>query len=60
MAHAHESSVSREGDLTPSQCATVLRTSGAPRSGFRVIDDIVPFDDEDESPFVGLLQVEET
>ena len=29
----------------------------APGQRFRVID-VVPFDDEDESPFVGLLQVE--
>jgi len=35
----------------------VRRSSSATAGRFRVLD-VVPFDEEDESPFVGLLQVE--
>jgi hypothetical protein len=35
----------------------VTRSSPAATNAFRVVD-LVEFDEEDESPFVGLLQVE--
>jgi hypothetical protein len=40
----------------PSNAKQVLPSPGGNQC-FRIID-VVPFDEEDESPFVGLLQVE--
>ena len=44
-------------DLRPDGSARTKRSSPATKQRFRVLH-VVPFDEEDESPFVGLLQVE--